>query len=101
MVQEITEKEFNEVIKNGIVVVDCYAPWCGPCRLLAPILDEIAETKSNIKFYKLNTDVAEEVCLKYNIMSIPNVLIFKDNKLVNNIIGLKDKEEIINLLDNI
>lgn len=98
MVTEINEKEFNEKIKTGKVLVDCYAPWCGPCRMLGPIIDELASEVTDYSFYKLNVDDSEEVAVKYGIMSIPCVLIFENGELKETSIGLKSKSELKELL---
>ena len=93
MVEEIKEIEYEEKIKNGKVVIDCFANWCGPCKMLSPVLDNIASELSDIKFYKINVDEAEIITSKYNIMSIPTILIFEDGELKNKIVGLKPKDE--------
>ena len=100
-VKKIEEKDFNEVIKNKDkkVLVDCYADWCGPCRMLSPIIDELAEEIDSCEFYKLNVDEAENISREYGIMSIPTVLIFKDGKEINKSIGLKTKDELKELIE--
>ena len=98
MVNEITEKEFDEKINNGKVLVDCYAPWCGPCRMLSPIIDEIAKEVDSYSFYKLNVDEAEEVSRKYGIMSIPTLLILENGELKQTLVGFKSKEELLEIL---
>ena len=94
MVKEIKEKEFKDVIKEGKVLVDCYADWCGPCRMLSPVVDELSEERKDMKFYKLNIDNAESIAMEYGIMSIPNLLLFEDGKLKNQLIGFRTKEEL-------
>ena len=94
-VKEIKEKEFKEIIeKEEKVLIDCYAPWCGPCRLLSPIIDELAKETDSCKFYKLNVDDAEEISREYKIMSIPTLLLFEKGELKQKTIGLKSKSEI-------
>ena len=94
MVKEIKEKEFNNVIKKDKVLVDCYATWCGPCKMLSPIIDQLAEEISNINFYKLDVDNAPNISGEYGIMSIPTLLLFKDGKLSDTIVGLRSKSEL-------
>ena len=98
---EIKENEFFTIIKEDKVLIDCYANWCGPCRMLSPIIDELAEEVSDFKFYKLNIDEAENISSKYNIMSIPTILIFKDNQLQKTLVGLRPKQELKKELENI
>lgn len=87
-------KNFNEFIGDGVAVVDFWANWCGPCRMLAPILDDIASKLTNVKFGKVDVDNAPELAREYKVMSIPNVCIFKNGELVDRIIGLCDEDEL-------
>lgn len=94
-VKEIQENDFKKVINdNGKVLVDCYATWCGPCKMLSPIIEQVASTTDDVKFYKLDIDEAEEVAGEYEIMSIPTLLFFKDGKLEATKVGFAPKEEI-------
>ena len=97
---KLEEKDFDkEVIESKKkVVVDCYADWCGPCRMLGPVLEEVSEEKTDYTFYKLNVDDAEEISMKYGIMPIPTVLVFDNGELVNKSVGLIPKEDIFELL---
>ena len=101
-VKKIEEKEFKEVIKNSNkkVLIDCYADWCGPCKMLSPIIDELANDIKDCEFYKLNVDNAESISREYGIMSIPTILIFENNKEVARSIGLKSKEELKKIIEN-
>ena len=96
-VQEIKEKDFKEKIKGEKVLVDCYAPWCGPCRMLSPVIDELSEEIKDVEFYKLNTDEAENICLEYGIMTIPTILYFEKGELKNQSVGFHQKEELKNI----
>ena len=91
-VVEIKENEFEEKIKNGKVLVDCYATWCGPCKMLSPIIDELSEEVDTCTFYKIDIDDAEEVSEKYNI--IPTLLLFENGELKKQMVGFKSKEEL-------
>ena len=98
MVEEINESMFDEKIKTGKVMVDCYAPWCGPCKMLSPIVDEISKEVEDYSFYKLNVDDNEELSRKYGIMSIPTLLIFEDGELKEKLVGFKSKNELKEIL---
>ena len=95
MVKQIDSNEFKEVIKKGKVVVDLFATWCGPCKMLSPILDEISEEITTTEFYKIDVDDNQDVAREYNVMSIPTVLIFQNGELVNKIVGLRSREDLI------
>jgi thioredoxin 1 len=86
---KVTDENFEEVIsKYDLVVIDCWAPWCMPCRMISPIIDELAKDYAGkVVFGKLNTDENKETVMKFGIMSIPTLLIFKKGKLVDKIIG--------------
>lgn len=97
MVNVFNEENFeSEVLKStGNVIVDFYADWCGPCKMMSPIIDEISEEKiENLKVGKVNVDDNQELAIKYNVMSIPTIMIFKDGKLVKTFVGVTDKNEI-------
>lgn len=93
---EIKEEEFeSKVLKsNKKVLVDFYAEWCGPCRMLSPIVEETAKEVETVEFYKINVDNAEEVSRKYGVMSIPTLITFQDGKVLNQSVGLKTKNEL-------
>lgn len=93
---EITDANFESMTKQyPSLVIDCWAPWCGPCRMIAPTIDILAkENKGKIVFGKLNTDENMTVATKFGIMSIPTLLFFKDGKLVDKMIGAVPKQYI-------
>jgi len=99
---EVTDANFDsEVIKNEKpVLVDFWAPWCGPCRMVAPIVDELSdEYDGKVKFVKLNTDDNVATASKYGIRSIPTLLVFKDGEPVGQIIGFRPKSDLKKRLD--
>ncbi|MFE3845237.1 thioredoxin [Thermoplasmatota archaeon] len=97
----ITDADLDENIKKyTTIVVDCWAPWCGPCRMVGPIIDELAkEMEGKIVFGKLNVDENQLTSTKYQIMSIPSLLVFKNGKLVDKFVGALPKEMLIKKLD--
>jgi len=91
---EITDADIDKNIqKYGTLVIDCWAPWCGPCRMIHPIIEELAvEMKGKIVFGRLNVDENQSTSLKYKIMSIPSLLVFKNGELADVIIGAMPKQ---------
>ena len=92
----ITKDNFkSEVLEHkGTVLVDFWADWCGPCRMLSPIIDEVAAENPGIKVGKINVDEQQELSAQFGIMSIPTLLVFKDGKKISESIGLIPKEQI-------
>ena len=94
--------EFFELIKEGITLVDFYADWCGPCRMLAPIIDKISEDyKDKINVVKVNVDNVREVAIRYGIQSIPTVILIKDGSAVKMNVGFISYDEIKEMIDAI
>lgn len=91
---EVTDATFHETVQNHpLVVVDCWAPWCGPCHMVAPIVEELArDYAGKILFGKLNVDENRGVAMQYQIMSIPTMLVFKNGRLVDRIVGAMPRE---------
>jgi thioredoxin 1 len=96
----ITDADLDENIKKyTTIVVDCWAPWCAPCRMVGPIIDDLAkEMKGKIVFGKLNVDENQITAAKYQIMSIPSLLVFKNGELVDKFIGAMPKEMLVQKL---
>lgn len=94
MIEKIYSEEFNEKVLGADkpVVVDFFADWCGPCKMLAPVLDELAGQNPDFDFYKVNTDENPELANKYRIVSIPFVAVFKNGVIADKSIGFKDAE---------
>lgn len=100
-VQTITAENFEELVlqSDKPVLVDFWAPWCGPCRMVSPIVDEIAEERGDIVVGKVNVDEQPELAAKFAVMSIPTLLVFKDGELANKAVGARPKDALLELLD--
>ena len=98
---KITKDNFQaEVLEaKETVLVDFWASWCGPCKMIGPIIDQIADERSDIKVCKVNVDDEQELAVQFKVMSIPTLLVFKDGKVVNQSLGAKPKAAILAMLD--
>lgn len=100
MAKIITKNEFDDAVKEGVVLVDFYADWCGPCKMLAPVLDELAEDmKGRASVVKVNVDTETELAQKYQVSSIPSIKVFKDGQLVDETMGFQPKEKLAELIE--
>ena len=96
LIEHLTAQNFAHKTKNGVVLVDFWADWCMPCKMMAPILNEVAvATDGTATIYKLNVDEQQQVAAQYGIRSIPTMILFKDGKEVERIVGVKSKEAVI------
>ena len=97
---KVTSENFeSEVLQSDKpVLIDFYADWCGPCKMLSPIVDEVAEENTDIKVVKINVDNAQDLAMKYQVMSIPTLVVIKDGREVNRSVGLIDKADVISLI---
>ena len=94
-VQKLNQNNFNNAIANGTTLVDFYADWCGPCRMVSPIVDEIAAERSDITVGKVNVDDENALAMKYGVMSIPTLIVFQDGKEKARIVGARPKVAIL------
>ncbi len=97
----ITNENFeSEVLKSDVpVLVDFWAPWCGPCKMIGPIIEELdAELAGTVKVAKLNVDDVQDVAIQYQVMSIPTIIVFKDGEVYKKSIGFKDKASLLDLV---
>ncbi len=97
MVTEINESNFDSFVEqNSLAVIDCWAPWCGPCRRMGPIIEELSEDlKGRAGVAKLNTDENQAIAVRFNINAIPTILVFRDGVLVDTLVGLRPKEDLL------
>ncbi|MHC5252128.1 thioredoxin [Listeria kieliensis] len=94
-IKEITDATFEAETNEGVVLTDFWAAWCGPCRMVAPVLEEIANERGDaLKIVKMDVDANQEIPSKFGIMSIPTLLVKKDGEVVDTVIGYRPKEEL-------
>ena len=98
MIKTLNVQNFDEQIKSGTTLVDLYADWCGPCKMIAPIIEEIANERTDITVGKVNVDRDPQIAIKYGVQSIPTLIVFKDGVETNKIIGLRSKEDILSII---
>ena len=90
---DLTAENFDATIAEGVSMVDFWAPWCGPCRMIAPVIEELAEDfEGKAKICKVNTDEQQDIAVKYGIRSIPAILFFKNGELVDQMVGAASKD---------
>ena len=99
MMRIVNSNEFAEVTKEGLVLVDFFANWCGPCRMMSPVLEEVEEEIEGLTVVKVDTDENGSLAAKYGVQSIPNMILFKDGKPVDQIIGFRPKEDVIETIE--
>ena len=97
---ELTVSNFDEMTKEGVALVDFWAPWCGPCRMIAPVIEELAaEFDGKAKICKVNTDEEQDIAVKFGIRSIPTIMFFKDGKMVDQVVGAQSKAALEQKID--
>ena len=101
-VQTITKENFDEVVlkSDKPVLVDFWAEWCGPCRMVSPLVDEIAEERPDIVVGKVNVDEQGELAMRFGVMSIPTLLVFKGGEIAQKAVGARPKDALLALLDD-
>ena len=96
----VNKNNFNQEVLNSDkpVLMDFWAPWCGPCRMVVPLVEEIAKERSDIKVVKINVDEEQELAMQFGVMSIPTLVVMKNGKIVNQVTGARPKAQIIAML---
>lgn len=95
-----TDANFDEQIKEGVSLVDFWAPWCGPCKMIAPVLEELAtDVDGKADILKLNVDDNQATAAEYEVMSIPTLILFKDGEPVDKVVGFQPKEQLLSLVE--
>lgn len=99
MIIELNEQNFDETTGKGIVMIDFWAPWCNPCNMLSPIIDEVAKENVDVVVGKVNVDDYPELASKHGVMSIPTLIFFKNGQFVDSSVGVVPKSVILNKLE--
>ena len=96
----VNKNSFNQEVLNSDkpVLMDFWAPWCGPCRMVVPLVEEIAKERSNITVVKINVDEEQELAMQFGVMSIPTLVVMKNGKIVNQVTGARPKAQILAML---
>lgn len=96
----VNKNNFNQEVLNSDkpVLMDFWAPWCGPCRMVVPLVEEIAKERSDIKVVKINVDEEQELAMQFGVMSIPTLMVMKNGKIVNQVTGARPKAQILAML---
>lgn len=98
-ITELTEKTFDSFVENGKVVVDFWAEWCGPCKIMGPIFEDVAGyLKGKVKFGKVDVDAHSDLAQQFSVMSIPTMIFFENGEVVDRIVGVLEKDELIEKL---
>lgn len=99
-IMKVTSANFEEEVLNSdkTVLIDFYADWCGPCKMFSPIVEAVAEENEDIKVVKIDVDNAQDLAMKYQVMSIPTTVVIKDGKEVNRVVGMVSKSDLIEMV---
>lgn len=92
--------DFNEKIANGLTLVDFYADWCGPCKMLAPVLEQVDQELEGVNIVKVDVEESKDLAKQFNVYSIPTLIIFKDGEQVAQSLGFQPKEQLIKWINN-
>lgn len=99
-IAHVTDKNFSTETSEGVVLADFWAPWCGPCKMIAPVLEELDSAMGDkVKIVKLDVDENQETAAKFGVMSIPTLLIFKNGEVVDQVVGFQPKDALVGLLE--
>jgi len=101
-VMELTESDFDSQVSEGVAVVDFWAPWCGPCKMMGPVMDSVSEKfADSVKVAKLNVDEARNVAVKFGITSIPAIFIFKDGVPARQLVGVQSEDTLLAAIEEV
>ena len=98
MLKKLNANNFQSELGGGVALVDFYADWCGPCKMLSPVIDEIAEERPDLTVGKVNVDEEEALAMKYNVISIPTLIVFENGEEKDRLVGVRPKKDILSRL---
>lgn len=101
MVIKVTDTNFDGVTNDGVSLVDFFAPWCGPCKAMSPIIEELAKEYPNVRIGKLDVDENPETSSKFGIKSIPTIILFKDGEVVSRKVGMSSKDQLKSIIESL
>ncbi len=100
-VKHLNADNFDEATSSGVALVDFWAEWCGPCKMLGPIIEQVAqEVGDEVVVAKVDVDKAQQLAAKFNVRNLPTILIFKDGEVVNQFMGMQDKQKLVDAIKN-
>lgn len=100
MLKHVSNKDFNEEVLNNskVILVDFFATWCPPCKMLSPVIEKIASSRAEFDVAKINIDEEQELAMKYQVEAVPTMVIFKEGRIVDRIVGFADEDEIVSVV---
>lgn len=96
--EKLTAQNFDDSISKGVTFVDFYADWCGPCKMMEPIIEEVSKEMKEVTFRKVNVDEEQELVMRYKVMSVPMLILFKDGKRIQETVGFNSKAALITFI---
>lgn len=100
-VEHLNEANFESAIRSGVTLVDFFATWCGPCKMLSPIIEELSAEADGFSVYKVDIDECEDLAMDFSVMSVPTLIVFKNGEEAERMIGVRSKADILNVIRSV